>query len=318
MKSIVSTVGLFLLTFACITDARTWTSVDGRTVEAEYVNVERGRVWLRSPDGTLMNTSFNTFSPEDQEIIKALYKEAQEKAAAEAKAAQEEAERVKVELRAAVLAKWKPGQVTSCVTADKTHTSYHVYTPSSFDPDKPPPPVVYAFSPGGNGKGQLNAMKNSAEKAGWIVVGCDKLKNGMTDEAEEIEIEDAILADVQANVPHDPKRIYLSGMSGGAMRSYQIAARRHDLNIVGILAFGGWIGGPEYQTKLEFPKGLSVAMINGEDDKNANSWVEADSKALKKYKGEAKLFSFPGGHAMAPPEVIDEAIAWLQSQSPKK
>jgi poly(3-hydroxybutyrate) depolymerase len=313
MKPNYAIVTFFLLTMVHFAEARTWTALSGKTVEAEYVKIESGTVWLRGPDGNLMTTGFHMFIAEDQELIKVLYEEGLEKAAAAAVAAQEEEVRLKAEKRAEVLAKWKPGQVISFVTPDKTAVPYHVYIPTSFDPDKLFP-LVYAFSPGGNGKGQLNAMKKSAEKAGWIVVGCDKLKNGMKDEDLEIEMEDAVLADVQKNVPHDRNRMYLSGMSGGAMRSYQIASRRHDIGWAGILAFGGWMGGSEYQKKLDFPRGLSVAMINGDKDTGANAWMDSDSKVIKKSRGNVEDFSFPGGHAMAPPEVIDEAIEWLQSQ----
>lgn len=317
MKSIHTLAGIFLMTLTGLSQAKTWTSVTGQTVEAEFVKVEQGRVWLQSPDGKMMNTAFDGFVPEDQALIRELYKQAQEKALAAAAAAEAEARKAKGELQAVVLAKWKPGQIISCVTPDKTAVPYHVYIPSSFDPDSPPP-LVYAFSPGGSGKGQLNAMKKSAEKAGWIVVGCDKLKNGMTDEKLEFEIEDAILADVPVNVPHDPARVYLSGMSGGAMRSYGISSRRHDLNFAGILAFGGWMGGADNQKKLDFPKGMSVAMINGDKDSGANGWADSDAKVLKSDKCEVKQFSFLGGHTMAPSEVIDEAMAWLMSQPPRK
>lgn len=85
--------------------------------------------------------------------------------------------------------------------------------------------------------------------------------------------------------------------------------------MVGILAFGGWMGGAEYQKNYSFPKGMAVAMVNGDSDKGANGWIESDSKVLKKEKCEVESFHFPGGHSMAPPDVIDEAIAWILEQS---
>ncbi|MDA3798208.1 MAG: SHD1 domain-containing protein [Kiritimatiellae bacterium] len=300
-------------TLPCAAEMRTWTSIDGKTIEAEFVRTGNGRVMLRGADGKMMNTSFTVLSKQDQTFIENLYKEAKEKADAEAKAADEAAAKEKQERQAVILAKWKPGEISSYVTTNATRASYHVYIPSSFNPDKPPP-LVYAFSPGGNGKGQLNSMKKSAEKYGWIVVGCDKLKNGM-DQADEQKIEDDILSCVQTKVPHDPKRVYLSGMSGGALRSYQIAGRRQDMEFAGILAFGGWLGGKECQKNCSLPKrGGAVAMVNGDQDKAANSWMQDDGKAIKRRKWEVKVFQFPGGHIMAPPEVIDEAIAWIQDQ----
>jgi len=313
MRLMYSILTCIIATWTYGAEVRTWTSQGGKTIEAEFIRAGNGRVLLRGIDGKMMNTSFNALSKEDQAFITQLYKDMQEKIKAEAIAADEKVATAKADRQAEVLAKWKRGSIVSCVTTGKVQTSYHVYIPATFDPDKPPP-LVYAFSPGGNGKGQLNSMKQSAEKVGWIVVGCDKLKNGMDDKVG-YEIEDAIFEDVQATVPHDSKRVFLSGMSGGAMRSYDIAARRHDIQFVGILAFGGWLGGAERQKELVFPKSLVVAIINGNNDNNANAWVESDSKALKRYKRKVKYFTFPGGHTMAPTKVIDEAIAWMQTQS---
>jgi predicted esterase len=315
MKVMYAITVLFLMSWGSISEARTWTSQDGKTMEAEFVKVEKGRVWLRGDNGKVIRINFSKFVEEDQTLIKELYLELKAEAAAEKVAEAEKAAGEKAAVRDAVLAKWRPGQISRHVTSNSTQASYHVYMPTSFDPDKPPA-LVYAFSPGGNGHAQLNAMKPSAEKHGWIVVGCDKLKNGMGKgdlRKEAIKIEDAIIADVQASVPHDTTHVYLSGMSGGAMRSYRLAARRRDVKFAGILAFGGWMGGAEHQQQ-GYPKGMAVAMINGDTDKNANFWVEGDSKVLKKYKWKVQYFSFPGGHTMAPPDVINKAIEWILTQ----
>lgn len=293
-------------------EARTWSVRQGQTLEAEFVKVEKGLVWLQTVDGKQMSVSFNALIDEDQTLVKKLYEEGQEKAAAERAAREEVAAAAEKERHDAILAKWKPGQVSSHVTTNKTQTSYHVYIPTSFNPDTPPP-LIYAFSPGGNGRGQLNAMKASAEKYGWIVVGCDKLSNSMKESAA-IPIEDEIIAEVKASVPYDPKRIYLSGMSGGALRCYIITGRRTDIKFAGVLAFGGWLGGKDFQDKVGFTKGMSVAIINGDNDKGANCWVEADKAAIKKHRCNLKQFTFPGGHVMAPPEVINEAIEWIITQ----
>ena len=309
---LLATVCVLLSTSAA--SGRTWTSRQGKTVEAEFVKVENGRVWLNDAQGRTMKISFGALTEEDQALIRTLHKDMQAKAAAEAAAKAAEAEKRKAEKHAALLNRWKPGQVSTHTTTNGAQATYHVYIPPSFALDSPPP-LVYAFSPGGNGRGQLNAMKSSAEKAGWIVVGCDNLKNDMGEDGHEKahKIEDAIIACVRASVPHDPQRVYLSGMSGGAARSYHIAQRRTDLPFAGILAFGGWLGGREAQ-KDTYPKGLAAAMVNGDNDENANHWVESDTKVLKKRNWEVEYFTFPGAHVMAPPPTIDKAIAWISEQ----
>ncbi len=315
MRSVYSLSAILLVLLTYRAEARIWTSQAGSTIDAEFVKVENGSVWLKASTGKAIAIGFDALCADDQAHARELFKEMQGKAAAEAAAKEAEAAKADADAKAAMLAKWRPGQISSHTTANAPHAAYHVYIPSAFTPEKPLP-LVYAFSPSGNGKGQLDATKSSAEKAGWIVVGCDKVKNGMEEgelRKEAIMIEDAILAEVQASIPHDKDRVYLSGFSGGAMQSYRLTARRPDIKFAGVLAFGGWLGGPDYQ-KLDFPKGLAVAMINGDQDKNANSWVEPDSKVLKRKHWKTEYFSFPGGHTMPSPDVIDKAIEWIQDQ----
>jgi hypothetical protein len=57
---------------------------------------------------------------------------------------------------------------------------------------------------------------------------------------------------------------------------------------------------------------MAVAIINGESDKNANAWVADDTAALRRSSCRIKAFPFPGAHVVAPPDITDHAIAWLE------
>ena len=208
-----------------------------------------------------------------------------------------------------VVATLQPGKMLSRTAAGDTGMTYQVYVPTTFKADAATP-VIIAFSPGGNGKQMVNAMKDSAEKAGWLLIGCDKLKNGMSDDRLQQKMEDEVLADIFGKLPYNPKRIYFAGFSGGAMRSYELSARRKE-KFAGIIAYGGWLGGQENQRK-PFCNGMAVAQVNGEKDAAANSWADRDADALKKRKCRVKKFSFPGAHALPPADVTDKSIAWLE------
>lgn len=158
----------------------------------------------------------------------------------------------------------------------------------------------------------MEKLQPAAESAGWLLVGCDKLRNGMKDNDLEIEMEDDVLDDLLKNLPHDPKRVYLGGFSGGAMRAYGITARRSE-PYAGILAYGGWLGGPEYQDE-PYRENMSVAMINGISDQGAGGWMPIDTKTLLKRNCTVKHFSFVGGHQVAPSELTGAAIDWLEEQ----
>ena len=146
----------------------------------------------------------------------------------------------------------------------------------------------------------------------FLLVGCDKLRNNLNDRKLAIKMEDEILDDVLKNLPHDPERVYLGGFSGGAMRAYGLTARRSE-PFAGVLAYGGWLGGPGFQDK-PYRKGLAVAMINGISDTGANGWVAKDTVTLRERDCAVKHFSFEGGHQTAPPELTALAVEWLEEQ----
>ena len=75
----------------------------------------------------------------------------------------------------------------------------------------------------------------------------------------------------------------------------------------------GWIGGGE-RLDMKFAKGMAVAMVNGKGDKAANSWVDRDTDALKGRRYKVRLFECEGGHVVAPPEVLLEAMQWIKGE----
>ncbi|TWT81555.1 hypothetical protein CA13_30080 [Planctomycetes bacterium CA13] len=218
--------------------------------------------------------------------------------------------------RAASTLELVPGRTVTRTAQGQHAATYHVHVPADFDPDVPARPILIAFSPGGDGKALLEKLKLATDPVGWLLVGCDKLRNGMADDDLEIEIEDEILADVLKHVPHDTQRIYLGGFSGGAMRAYGITARRAE-PYAGIVAFGGWLGGPSYQD-APYRENMSVAMVTGVRDLGASGWVTIDTKTLKQRNCSVKHFCFAGGHSVSPPKTTRAAIGWLDEQWSKK
>lgn len=203
------------------------------------------------------------------------------------------------------------GQLLHRATEGPTRTAYHIAVPDRYDPASPPPLLV-VFSPGGDGLGMLNQVRAAANRAGWIVIGCDSLKNGMKDE-ESSPIEKELMNDIRKFIPYDRMRLYYGGFSGGALRGYRMTVDFGD-RCAGILAFGGWLGGEE-GAQRPFQKRMSVAIVNGDQDEGARSFESSDKAALEKRRCAVKVFRFPGGHAVAPPEVIDEAVNWLERQA---
>ena len=60
---------------------------------------------------------------------------------------------------------------------------------------------------------------------------------------------------------------------------------------------------------------MNRAIVNGGDDKGANSNVERDQKVLHAAQCTTKTFGFPGGHIVAPAPVVAEAMEWLKAST---
>jgi len=294
-----------LMNLPLAADARIWTSVTGKQLEAEYVSQAYGKVTLRSQQGEMFSIPLNNLSPADQEFLRTRglpppsTRTTTQPAQPESRAADP-----------AVAAQMVPGQTFTRTAEGETAVPYHVRVPPSFNSSSPPP-VLIAFSAGGKGRFMVNTIGPCADKLGWITIGCDKLSNDINNDKLAFQMIDEVLEDIYRNIPHDPRRIYLAGHSGGAMRAYGITARRKE-EFAGILAYGGWLGGPDFQKKPH-TKYMSVAMVNGDKDDGANAWVQSDTQALKRGKCNVKLFTFPGGHPMpTAPEITEQALQWLQ------
>lgn len=164
-------------------------------------------------------------------------------------------------------ARLQPGTTTKRVASGLTEISYHVAVPTKYDPNDPAP-LLILFSPSGKGDRILKPVASAADKYGWIAIGVNDLKNGVQDLRRMRQMEDEVLDDILEKIPHDPQRIYLGGLSGGAMRAYGLTVRRSE-TFAGVLAMGGWLGGSQY-ARRNYPRNLAVAMIAGDKDTGAH------------------------------------------------
>jgi predicted esterase len=204
----------------------------------------------------------------------------------------------------------QPGQVVHREVPGSTGAAYELYLPSGYATNKPCA-VLFAFDPGGSGESILGGYRAACEKAGWVLIGCHKIRNGDVPEADQMARE--IIRDVRTHVPHDRSREYVGGFSGGAARSYRFN-RIFFNEFAGVLASGGWLG--DYDPANFYPSRLAVAMLNGNNDKGANAYAGRDGEILKKCGARVKAWSFEGGHQVGGP--IVEAVAWLDEDWKKE
>ena len=306
MKMLI-TLGIILALTAMSSLARTWTRGNGTTIDGEFVKTKAGFVVIKKENGKSIQLPISTLSQEDQNVISDI-KAGKPISSASDKSSGGIPGRKFDMPKHDGWKQWDAGSTHHNVTTGKQSVGYHMYLPSNYDPGNPPP-VLFLFHPGGSGRGIMKAFRKSADKAGWIIVGCDKVRNGMTTLAG-LPMVIEIMHEVGATVPHNPSRMYLGGFSGGASRAYHTTALLN-APFAGVIACGGWLGGRKAQ-KADFRKHMAIAMVNGTKDGGARGWTKSDTEALAKRKCEVKHFDFEGGHRIPPRKALDEAMDWME------
>ena len=273
----------------CFAQERTWTSEDGKKIVGALLREDGDAVVLKV-GAKEFSVPLKRLSEEDREWLATQRKEREER-----------------NKDAVALA----GTYKTFAKSDTQPVTFHVYYPSKYSVDNPRPMLIL-FSASGQGKAILDAFKESCESVGWIGVGCDTFKNRM-DEAEGATLFKELLPVIESSIIHNPQRLYTGGISGGASRAIQYTAQ-YDRPWKGVISCGGWLG---KKFDLEYRKDMAVAWVNGDADKGANSWVEQDSEVLKKRSCKTKLFAFPGGHVIGPPNILTEAMRWAEENASK-
>ena len=181
--------------------------------------------------------------------------------------------------------------------------SYALYLPSSYSADRVWP-ILYAFDPGGRGDRPVRLAVEAAERFGWIVAGSNNSRNGPMAEIQTAVA--ALTKDTVSRFPIDARRVYATGLSGGA----RVAA--------GLAISCGCVAGV-FAQGAGLPSGISNAAVidfawfasAGERDMNYGELFQLEQE-LRKRGARQRLRVFDGGHEWAPPAVWSEALEWLE------
>lgn len=294
MKTLITVAFFCLIHFANANDQmRHWTYVSGDKVEGEIVSFDEETriVTLATSAGKTFELDESQLSAIDQAWILQWIEQDEE--------ARAMLERV-------------GGTVTRYTTTGAFPTTYYLYTPAnrSGAVEGEQSPLLFLFHPGGNGGRVVYRYIEAAAELGITLVSFDHFRNTDNNperEAEMLERFTAILPQIEAAVPHDEKRMYMGGMSGGAWRSYHYSAQV-PRPWAGILAAGGWLGGEQWYD-LPYPR-MRVAMVNGDKD-HANRCIPKDTEILQRAGALVSVHAFEGAHQLAPPSVLTKALRWL-------
>lgn len=205
------------------------------------------------------------------------------------------------------------GVLTRHTGKGKFAIDYWVYQPPLADTATAvKPPMMILFHPNGNGHREIIRYFEAAKATGLTLVSCDYFRNTPKDIEDPVMLErfKELLPQIEETVPHDPKRMFMGGCSGGSMRSFQYSAQV-TRPWAGIYSNCGWLGG-EMWYHLPFPA-MRVAMVNGNQDPRGDYHLQRDTARLHKAGCKVTVHMFEGGHQVPPASVQEKAFRWLLS-----
>ena len=180
--------------------------------------------------------------------------------------------------------------------------SYALYLPSTYSHERTWG-LLLAFHPAARGRLMVEKYRAAAEQYGYIVAASNNSRNGP--HAVSAAAAQAMSDDVGRRFAIDPKRVYLTGMSGGARVAMGIALAGN--NIAGVIASSA--GYPDSQPRRKVP--FAVFATAGTEDFNYLEMRQLDRKLSSPHF----LAVFQGGHTLPPDDVAFEAIEWLELQA---
>ena len=271
-------------------EVRMWRLTDGSTLQAEIASVDEpnARMVLRTQAGEEKSVSLDALEKTDRAWVLEW-----------------------IEMNEALAA--KVGELGGRLEhfpgkGEKFQTGFHVFHPAGNVDPAAPRPLLILFDPSGLPMRYLLRHIEAANETKMTLVTCDYFSNRMlVEEGRERFTE--LFPLIAAAVPHDPKKIFLGGTSGGALRAFVLSAQCPWAKVAGIYSNGGWLGGAEFKDE-PFPAGR-ICMVNGDKDHAAQAYLDEDMRVLHSRGCLIGLFAFEGGHQIPPPPVQAKAFRWL-------
>jgi polyhydroxybutyrate depolymerase len=150
--------------------------------------------------------------------------------------------------------KLHPGDFDFSIAFQEIERTYKLHVPPQLDVSRALPLVIMLHGGMGTADGAAAwyGWNEQSDLAGFLVAypqGVDRTWNAehccgaaRRDGMDDVGFILAVIADIQARAPVDPRRIFATGMSNGAMMSYRLAAERPDI-FAAIGPVAGAIGG---------------------------------------------------------------------------
>jgi dienelactone hydrolase len=183
--------------------------------------------------------------------------------------------------------------------------SYALYLPASYSVEKTYP-VIYAFDAHGTGKLPVSMYKSLADKYGYILIGSNNSKNGISwDQSQTIA--NKLFSDSQQRLSINTSRIYVIGFSGGARVANAICITNGA--IAGVICCGA--ASPAANNK-DPRSNYTFLGICGNKDFNYIEMRKYDMIELAGRPVKHAFIEFDGKHEWPGEDVMKDAFLWCE------
>ena len=200
--------------------------------------------------------------------------------------------------------------IDSLPVANNLNETFALYLPKVYDPNKGLP-ILFVFSPSGNGKKGIEVFVKAAETYNHIIVCSNNSRNGPM--GQNFEITQRLFTHIFSDFNILQNRIYLAGFSGGSRLATAIATLSD--KIEGVIACGaGFSSSPSH---IPSKQSFSYVGICGDRDMNYSEMIKVN-RYLNRIQFTNTLFTFDGNHEWPPNDQILMAFEWLETKAHKK
>lgn len=208
------------------------------------------------------------------------------------------------------------GELRERVTSDADPArSYALLLPPGYR-GRTPRPLLLVLDPRGRAVAALELFRRPAARHGWIVMSSYDTRSDSAGDGNRAALR-AMIADANARLAVDARRIYLAGFSGTARFGW-LAARslgEHAAGLVGVGAgFPPALHALMRSDAATLPATFSFWGGAGRLDFNHGEVRHLD-RQLDEMGVRHRIDYYPGGHGWLPPDRAAAALDWLELQA---
>ncbi len=195
--------------------------------------------------------------------------------------------------------------------------TYSLYVPDSAQKGKPLPLIVILHGMGGRGDMTLQRWRKRLNDEFIILCPSYPIGAWWTLSAEELVLQ--LIRETKMRIAVDPNRIFLAGLSNGALGAYMIGTFYPDY-FAGVIPIAGAISEPHYLHFLINLTNTPVYSIQGQYDpifpiqfSHRINKILNDMKYSLTYREHTEKGAAHGGHFL-PESEVPPLLEWLQEQ----